>query len=214
MVADELLTRRTPPDRQRNRGRRRLPSDLVYREEVTTLKIGAQLQTARERSGLLQRDLGQEVHLSNKMISAIETDRRRVPKDVKPAYARRIDQPEAYLALAADANGGVLVPAWLDGPAADLSPAVVAGRTDEEIAEAQAARAETRRIILRARAGEPLNDLDRQRVKRMLAEDYDAFQSLGTEIAVDARLCGISLLEIAAEHRQKLQARGYIKGRR
>ncbi|MGE5590994.1 MAG: helix-turn-helix domain-containing protein [Bacillota bacterium] len=181
---------------------------------MTTLKIGAQLQAARERCGKLQRDLGAEVHLSPKTVSAIETNRRRVPRDVKPAYARAIDQPEAYLALAADANGGVLVPAWLDGPAADLSPAVVAGRTDEEIAEAQAARAEIRRIILRARAGEPLNDLDRQRVKRALLEDYDAWQALATEIAINARLCGISLAELATEHRQKLLARGYMKGRR
>lgn len=181
---------------------------------MNRLKIGAALKQARERSGILQRDLGRSVHLSNKMISAIETNRRRVPRDVKPAYARAIDQPEAYLALAADANGGVLVPAWLDGPAADLSPAVVAGRTDEELAEAQAARVEVRRIILRARAGEQLNDLDRQRVKRMLQEDYDAWQALGTEIAVDARLCGFSLMELATEHRQKLVARGYVKGRR
>lgn len=181
---------------------------------MNDLRIGAALKQAREQSGILQRDLGQEVHLSNKMISAIETDRRRVPKDLKPAYARRIDQPEAYLALAADANGGVLVPAWLDGPAADLSPAVVAGRTDEEIAEMQKARQEIRRIILRARAGEQLNDLDRQRVKRALSEDYDAWQALAIEIAIDARLCGISLAELAAEHRQKLVARGYVKGRR
>ena len=178
------------------------------------MKIGAQLQTARERSGKLQRDLGAEVHLSPKTVSAIETNRRRVPKDVKPGYARAIDQPEAYLALAADANGGVLVPAWLDGPAADLSPAVVAGRTDEEIAEAQEARQEIRRIILRARAGEQLNDLDRQRVKRALSEDYDAWQALAVEIAINARLCRISLAELAAEHRQKLVARGYVKGRR
>lgn len=175
---------------------------------------GPALRAARERKGLRQSDVGQVLHLSDRMISAVENDQRRLAKDLRPRVIQALNDGPLAMAIARDATGGVLAPPWLDGPAADLHPANVVGRTDEEIEEMMKGRIDVRRIILRAAAGEPLTDLDRQRLKHWLQEQYDAIHALEIELVIGAALADIPLAEVCRDHDRKVTTRRYVQGRR
>lgn len=175
---------------------------------------GPALRAARERQGMRQADLGEVLHLSDRMISMVEQDQRRLAKDVKARAIEFLNDGQLTMAVARDATGGVLTPPWLDGPAADLHPASVAGRTDEELVEMQEERIKVRRILLRAAAGEPSDDLDRQRLRHWLDQQMDAIHALEIEPIVGAALASIPLADISRAHDQKIQVRHYVKGRR
>jgi len=76
------------------------------------------LREAREYRGLKQRDLGRQIGLRDSMLSMIENGHRRLPPDVKPVLARKLDHPRFYVELALAATGGA-GPMWFDGPNAD-----------------------------------------------------------------------------------------------
>lgn len=175
---------------------------------------GPALRAARERQGMRQADLGRVLHLSDRMVSMVEKNQRRLAKDLCPRVIQALNDGPLAMAIARDATGGVLAPPWLDGPAADLHPANVLGRTDEEIEEMIKARTDIRRLILRAAAGEPITDLDRQRMKHWLQQEYDAIHAQTIELVIGAALADFPLAEICRDHDRKVTARRYVQGRR
>ena len=173
------------------------------------MTVGTALRQARERRGLLQADVGGEVYLSRKTISAIERGRRRLSRQVAPKLAHQMDNPRLYMELADELCGGVMAPVYLDGENVDLHRASVRDKTIEELSEAIEALSKARALV-NARSADQLNDLERQQIRNCLQELAEAETAIGMMIAVICETYGFSAAEVYREHRRELAAKGYI----
>ena len=79
------------------------------------MAISTALREARQRRGLTQHDIGDMAYVTNKLISEVERGNRRLQRDVGRRIARELDDARFHLAWAAEAAGGMFVPACSTG---------------------------------------------------------------------------------------------------
>ncbi len=171
------------------------------------MDVPTAVRQARERASLTGRELGRRVGYSEQMISAIETGAKRLAPDVAPSMARILDDPDLYLALAAETAGGVFVPVILDGPRVDLHRLSTGTKASEEFAEAIRAIAQCRALI-NCRCPEDLDEAGRAQVREVLHQVAEAVTAGGNTLRVMCRTYGVSPAGIWREHVAELVAKG------
>ena len=176
------------------------------------MSMGQALRQAREAKGLRQSDLGRDVYASGKTISAYETGRRRLPREVVPTVAARLDDARFAMEAAEEITAGIAPPV-LDGPKVDLHRVTVRDRTIEELHEALDRLAGSR-VILLARSPADLDDAGRAEIEACLMEMIEAQTALSNGVAVLAEVYAISPAGLYRRHRQELAAKGYISKER
>lgn len=158
---------------------------------------GAILRDARgERT---QEELARELHISPQSLSYWETGRRRVPQHVRQSLGDALDNPIAYLALAAEATGGVMVPRWPEG--ADLHRMAALQLNDLEIDEYRQAAHAALRIILEHPDAAGLGELNRRRAHGVIHEALDVMDTSGLVAAILMQTYRFSPRAIYAERR-------------
>ena len=173
------------------------------------MSIGAAIREARLARGQTQQVLAKSLFVSDSLLSSWETGKQKLPREMRRPLAEKLDNPRLYMELANELCGGVMAPAYLDGPAVDLHRASVRDKAIEELSEAIEALSKARALV-NARSAEHLKDLDRQQIRNCLNELAEAQTSIGMMIAVICETYGVSPGDVYRQHRQELAAKGYI----
>lgn len=173
------------------------------------MSVSTALRHARRRRGLRLRDVGREIYLSPKTVSAIETGRRRLPHDLAPRLARALEDPELVAALAAEVTGGMAAP-WLNGERVDLHRASVRIKAIEELSEAIEALAKCEPIV-NCRCADDLDEPGRRLVAEAVHHSVEAETAARTVVGVLCQTYGLSLAQVYREHILELQAKGYVR---
>lgn len=178
---------------------------LLHREGVRAL-IGQALREAREQYSLTQDQIAAAVYVSPKTVSAIETGRRNLTPDLLSRLTQQLDNPWLTMEAVAEVTGGAYCTPRLDGDEVDLHRASVWAKTLEELHEAQEAL--TRLCLVNKPRPD---DGRREAVREAMLQLLDARVAMDHMIAVACQDFGLSVCGLYAEHREKLENRGYVR---
>ena len=152
-----------------------------------------------------QQQLSFDLNVSRESVSAYETERAKVPKDITQKIMGRYDDARFALELAHEYTGGSWTPA-LNGPAVDLYRTSVQLKTIEEIEEAIES---IRNAVLNVHP-DYIGSFEKQDIEKSLDEAADAVTALNTYIMVVCKDYKISWLKVWARHKSKLISRGFL----
>ncbi len=164
------------------------------------------MQEAREEHGMTQEQLALDFNLSKQMVSHIECDRRKMPKDVMPKAVETLDCGFLSMETAAEVTGGAWV-GKLNGDNVDLHRSSVKAKAMEELKEAMFALENTCLV----NHPSSIDHTHREDLKRMLFECIDVIVCLSHLVAVVCKEYGISWFKIWKDHKLKLVAKKYLK---
>lgn len=168
--------------------------------------IGQVLRETREQYSLTQDQVAAIGYVSSKTISAVETGRRNLTTDLLARLTQQLDNPWLTMEAVAEVTGGAYCTPRLDGDEVDLHRASVWAKTLEELQEAQEAL--TRLCLVNKPR---VDDGRREQVREALLQLLDARVAADHMIAVACCDFGLSLNGLYAEHREKLEQRGYVQ---
>lgn len=174
------------------------------------MSIGTAVRQARAASGQTQKQLAQHLYISDSLLSAIELGQQKPTRQMRRHLAEALRYPAVYMAVAAEATGGVMSPVYLDGPAADLHRVTTLGRMVEELREVLERLEDARPLILRARSAEGLNPDGQAQIDKLLLEMAEASTGLFVGFAVFCEVYQRSPVEVYRQHREELTAKGYV----
>lgn len=178
--------------------------NVTKREAIHEMGVGTLQAEARKEAGITQQDFANEINLSRPMVAAIETERRRMPRDVMKKAVETLDC--GFYAM--EAAQEVLGEAWitkLDNM--DLHRSAVREKAIEELQEVMKEIAATSSVS-------PPGTGQHEQLKTVLIESIDAIVCLSHFVAVYCKDYGLSWTELWTEHRRKLVERGYLKEER
>jgi len=169
--------------------------------------IGTAIKEAREERGMTQEELGQLSFLSDKMISAIETGRRRLTKENLKNICKELDEPRLYFEAASEVTGDVFTLHWLDGEATDLHRASVKDKVIEELDEAIKA------INLTKLYKKPIccNSEDKEIIEESIQETIDVYIASAIYIAIMCKEYSVNIKGMFDQQKEKMITRRYIK---
>lgn len=156
------------------------------------MDVATALKEARLRNGLSQENVAAEIHYSRQLVQAVEQKRRRLPKEVRPKLARSLDNAKFYLALAAEATGGVMCGRWDEG--IENHRLVAREWLLKEMDEAEEAM---KKAWALAKKPEQLTPEEKQQI--IAKETKDVIDRGLQAVAVIAETYGISLAELWKE---------------
>jgi transcriptional regulator with XRE-family HTH domain len=168
------------------------------------MPIGKEIKRLRGRDS--QQQLAFDLNVSRESVSAYETERAKVPKDITQQLMSRFDDGHFALELAHDYTGGSWAPA-LNGPAVDLYKTSVQNKTIEEIQEAYES---IKKAVLNVQPNF-IGNFEKQDIEKSLDEAADAVTALNTYIMVICKEYRISWIKVWARHQSKLISRGFLK---
>ncbi|OYD08761.1 helix-turn-helix domain-containing protein [Paludifilum halophilum] len=163
------------------------------------MAVGNVLRNVRE--GESQLKFSQAMNVSREAISAYETGRASIPRDVASRVMQIKDDPRFAFEVASEYTGGAWM-GWLDN--VDLHRSAVREKALEELQEA----------MEQISATSSVNRPDRGRhddIKDTLIESIDVIVCLSHLVAVYCQEYGLSWTDMWREHRRKMEERGYIK---
>lgn len=163
--------------------------------------VGILQAEARKEAGITQQDFADEINLSRPMVAAIETERRRMPRDVMRKAVETLDCGFYAMEAAQEAVGQAWV-TKLDN--VDLHRSAVREKAIEELQEVM-------KEITATSSVNPPEPGQHEQVKTVLIESIDAIVCLSHFVAVYCKEYGVSWTQMWREHRQKLIQRGYLK---
>lgn len=168
------------------------------------------IREERDRLDLSQEELGNMIHYSAKMISAIETGRRHLPDDAKLKLSAM--SPRLAMEICSECPANIFPTEWLDGEVVDLSPLAVTAKLIEETEELLEALRGLN--LVNKNSPELLTEKDRAALENALLEMMDLL--LGGKVwAVKMALTYgnkvVDLQAIREKHRQKLIRSRYIR---
>lgn len=172
---------------------------------MNRLGLGHALRAAREDLGLTQAAVGRMGLIGDKMVSAVETDRKQPAADVVRRIAKKVDHPRLYMAAAAEQTGGVFVGDWLDG--VDLHRTAVALKGEEELSELKVAYERTKSILVKDPS--TLTSEDKEAIQELIQQTIDVQVWAQHKVSVLCMAYGLSIGSQYDEHKQKLTSRGY-----
>jgi transcriptional regulator with XRE-family HTH domain len=173
------------------------------------MTLGTALREARGQRGLSRADVGRHINLSPRMIGMIETGDRRLPRDVAPKLARKLDNPWLYMAIGYEATGGVMAVPPLDGNV-DLHRSSVRSKAVEELTEALKTLTEAPAVINARTAGD-LDEAGRRQVVETLHQVREAVQACMQWVAAVCETYEISPAAVWDGHVCELRAKGLLK---
>lgn len=166
------------------------------------MAIGNVLRETRgERS---QQKLSLDLNVSREAVSAYETGRAAIPRDVAARIAKITDEPKFAFEIASEYTGGAWT-GWLDG--VDLHRSAVKEKSLEELEEA----IELIRSTSLVNRPDQLSQMEKEKIRKVLIESIDVVVCLSHLVAVLCQEFQISWTGIWGDHRRKLEERGYLK---
>lgn len=168
----------------------------------TALSIPQAIKISRMYRRVKQTDL--DVPYSQQMLSAIESGKRSLAKDMAPIMAQKLDHPAMYAELARELTG--FGPAWLDGPNVDLHRAAVREKCIEELREAIDSMGKLSAYV----PPEVVTDRDRKERYEHLMQVMDAIEAGFMHIGVQCLDYGFSMRQLSQDHYNKLRSKRYI----
>lgn len=171
------------------------------------MALGQALRAAREDLGLTQAAVGRMGLIGDKMVSAVETNRKQPAADVVRRIAKRVDHPRLYMAAAAEQTGGVFVGDWLDQ--VDLHRTAVALKGEEELGELKAAYERVKSILVKDPA--TVTDDERRTIQQLIQETIDVGTWVQHNVAMLCMTYRFSVGSEYEEHQRKIASRGYRK---
>jgi transcriptional regulator with XRE-family HTH domain len=169
------------------------------------MSVGSAMKHARARHGMTQQDLADEVFLSRSMIAENERGGKRIPRDVAPKAARRLDDGFLAMELAHEFTGGAGA-GRLNGTAVDLHRSSVKAKTDEEIAEFK----QELDSFCMVNAPGSITAEQRAKLQDLLIEGCDVIVAVKHLLAVACEDYGISYYGTWDIWKKKALASGYI----
>lgn len=157
------------------------------------------------REGETQQQLAMDLNLSREGVSAYETGRAKVPKDIARAMMNRNESPRFALAIRNEYTR--TGPVWLNGPNVDLHRASVKEKTIEEIEEMMVALKD----ISFAKPLKNLSNWERPALEKLIEESIEAVTAIEHLIAIICKEAEISYLDVYQNHYLQLQAKGWLQ---
>lgn len=158
------------------------------------------VQAEERGSRVTQKELANRLNLSRSMVAEIERGNRRLPRDVAPRAVQTLDSGFYAMEVASEMTGGSWVMKLNN---VDLHRSAVKEKSLEELDEA----------IVRLRGMSLANkSIDTKELKSLLLELLDVIVATSHLVAVVCKEYSISWVGLWREHRQKLKAKGYLKG--
>jgi transcriptional regulator with XRE-family HTH domain len=169
------------------------------------MSVGTALKRARGRHDITQGDLADQHYLSRSMVAEVERGAKRLPRDIAPKAARRLDDGFLAMEIAHEFSGG----AWagrLDGNGVDLHRSSVRAKTLEELEEA----IEAINGFSMVNAPGMIGQEHRKILESMMIEACDVVVAVNHLLAVVCEDYGISWYGIWDQWHKKAMAAGYI----
>ena len=165
--------------------------------------VGRSLQELRKEKGLSQQQMSFDLNVSRESVSAYETGRARVPKDISRKITEKFDNPFLSIQIRREYTG--TGPILLDGKAVDMHRSSVKLKTLEEIREAKNA------ILQMDLVNKPefMTDYEKDQMKNDLEQVADAITGLENLLVVVCKEYNLSFKEIWDKHARKLLAKRY-----
>jgi transcriptional regulator with XRE-family HTH domain len=169
------------------------------------MSVGTAIKHARGRHDMTQGDLAGEHYLSRSMVAEVERGAKRLPKDVAPKAARRLDDGFLAMEIAHEFTGG----AWigrLNGKGVDLHRSSVRAKTIEELDELS----QSIDGFSMVNAPGLIDHEQRKILEDIMIEACDVVVAVNHLLAVSCEDYGISWYGIWDQWKKKALASGYI----
>lgn len=165
--------------------------------------VGRSLQELRKEKGLSQQQMSFDLNVSRESVSAYETGRARVPKDISRKITEKFDDPLLSIQIRREYTG--VGPILLDGKAVDMHRSSVKLKTLEEVREAKNA------ILQMDLVNKPefMTEYEKDQLKNDLVQVADAITGLENFLVVICKEYNLSSKEIWDNHARKLLAKRY-----
>lgn len=168
--------------------------------------IAQAIKEVREGMNLTQTALGSMIDYSAKMVSAMETGRRKIPLEAKIKLAQL--SPRLAIEVCSECPANHFNTDWLDGDV-DLNTVVITMKMIEESSEFTDCL-QSLNLINKHRP-EQLEGDEKERIEATIMEFMDLNLGGRVWVTVMAQKFGINLEELKKKHRDKLIRSGYIK---
>lgn len=167
--------------------------------------VGRSLQELRKEKGLSQQQMSFDLNVSRESVSAYETGRARVPKDISRKITEKFDDPFFAMVVRREYTG--TGPIKLDGQYVDLHRSSVKAKLLEEMTEAKQAVNEFDLV----NQPESLKTFEREKLIQMLTEVVDVATAIEHFVGVICNDYDINYTDVWKSHYQKLIANRYVR---
>ncbi|PHC64017.1 helix-turn-helix domain-containing protein [Bacillus toyonensis] len=170
------------------------------------MSIGKEVAMARKRKGITQEELSLEIPASRESLAKYETEKRKLPEDLRKCITEGIDDPQLFFKMWSEATGYVSIP-FFNGELIDLHPASMRYMVQQETNEAL----KQLDTVCWFKASQTWSESEKEELKKVMHEILDATGSMMSLVAVLCDQYGISMKDVFKYWKVSLRARKYIK---
>ncbi|EEL88092.1 XRE family transcriptional regulator [Bacillus cereus] len=171
------------------------------------MSIGKEVAMARKRKGITQERLSSEIPVSRESLAKYETEKRRIPKDLRKCITEGIDDPQLFFKMWSEATGHVSIP-FFNGEYIDLHPTSMRYMVQQETNEAL----KQLDTLCWFKPSQAWSEQEKESMKRTMHEILDATGSMMSLVAVLCDQYGFSMTDIFKYWKVSLRARKYTDG--
>lgn len=171
--------------------------------------VTEELTAARERLGISQENVANDLHYTRQMMQMVEAGKRRLHERDTARLTRKLNDGALALCLARRVTGGMMVGPYLDQVEDHRLVAVL--KLLEELQEAQGMLQDVLPVVLRAQGSDSLTAEEADRLKATCLEIVESITAAENTLARIARAYGISLADLWDEHERELVEKGYLR---
>ncbi|HFK1514995.1 TPA: XRE family transcriptional regulator [Bacillus cereus] len=168
------------------------------------MSIGKEVAMARKRKGITQEELSLEIPASRESLAKYETEKRKLPEDLRKCITEGIDDPQLFFKMWSEATGYVSIP-FFNGELIDLHPASMRFMVQQETNEAL----KQLDTVCWFKASQARSETEMEDMKKVMYEILDAAGSMMSLIAVLCDQYDISMKEIFKYWQVSLKVRKY-----
>ncbi|PFY43163.1 transcriptional regulator [Bacillus toyonensis] len=170
------------------------------------MSIGKEVAMARKRKGITQEQLSSEIPVSRESLAKYETEKRKLPEDLRKCITEGIDDPQLFFKMWSEATGYVSIP-FFNGEQIDLHPTSMRYMVYQETNEAL----EQFDTVCWFKPSQAWSESEKEDLKKVMHEILDATGSMMSLVAVLCDQYDISMKEVFKYWKVSLRARKYIK---
>ncbi|WP_242238002.1 helix-turn-helix domain-containing protein [Bacillus cereus group sp. BfR-BA-01316] len=171
------------------------------------MSIGKEVAIARKRKGITQEKLSSEIPVSRESLAKYETEKRRIPKDLRKCITEGIDDPQLFFKMWSEAAGHVSIP-FFNGEYIDLHPTSMRYMVQQETNEAL----KQLDTLCWFKPSQVWSEQEKESMKKAMHEILDATGSMMSLVAVLCDQYGFSMTDIFKYWKVSLRARKYTDG--
>ncbi|MGE7874819.1 helix-turn-helix domain-containing protein [Bacillus paramycoides] len=171
------------------------------------MSIGKEVAMARKRKGITQERLSSEIPVSRESLAKYETEKRRIPKDLRKCITEGIDDPQLFFKMWSEAAGHVSIP-FFNGEYIDLHPTSMRYMVQQETNEAL----KQLDTLCWFKPSQAWSEQEKESMKKAMHEILDATGSMMSLVAVLCDQYGFSMTDIFKYWKVSLRARKYTEG--